>query len=321
LVDAYGFDSNLHTGSGGNNIAMQLVMGGLKLQPCDPTFVDARDGLLLADQTLYNGANQALIWSGFAKRGLGLNADDGAGHNDNALNVTDSFDVPNFFMRVLASDPDKNTVDFIPRTSFTITFWGAYIPATVAASDLLINGIQASSVVLTTSNEAVFSYAVSPVVAQGTQTLAMASNAVSRLSDTNALQQFDSCFLYDGVAITRTNMIPAGGSVLTPPIAGILFDFNEDFAPGSLNPSDLVLSEGFATSVTIVDADMAAFLVNGITTEGIFPIQIDPELHLAMVQRFDPGFWTDIPNQIDIPGLGNSMPLTRHQLRRVRITE
>ena len=73
-------------------VALQLVMDGLKLQPCSPTFLEARDAILLADQNNNAGANQCSIWRAFAKRGMGVDADDGKGHND--LNVSADFDVP-----------------------------------------------------------------------------------------------------------------------------------------------------------------------------------------------------------------------------------
>jgi extracellular elastinolytic metalloproteinase len=53
-------------------------MDGLKLQPCNPGFVDSRDGILFADQNVTGGANQCAIWRGFAKRGLGASADQGS---------------------------------------------------------------------------------------------------------------------------------------------------------------------------------------------------------------------------------------------------
>ncbi|WP_154222326.1 M36 family metallopeptidase [Marinicella rhabdoformis] len=92
LVDKYGFDADLYQGTGGNNMALQLVMDGLKLQGCNPGFIDGRDGILLADQQNNAGANQCEIWKGFAKRGLGVGADSG---NVNATgDETESFDIP-----------------------------------------------------------------------------------------------------------------------------------------------------------------------------------------------------------------------------------
>ncbi|HUR32072.1 MAG TPA: M36 family metallopeptidase [Saprospiraceae bacterium] len=76
--DAYGWDPDVYNGTGGNNIAMQLVMDGLKLQPCYPLgFIEARNAILQADQINNNGVNECLIWEVFARRGLGWNADGG----------------------------------------------------------------------------------------------------------------------------------------------------------------------------------------------------------------------------------------------------
>ena len=92
FVDKYGFDPDIKNGTGGNNIALQLVIDGLKLQPCNPGFVDGRDAILLADQINNNGANQALIWAAFSKRGLGASAKQG---NSNDLDDgTEAFDIP-----------------------------------------------------------------------------------------------------------------------------------------------------------------------------------------------------------------------------------
>jgi extracellular elastinolytic metalloproteinase len=77
LVDKYGFDADIYNGTGGNNKAIQLVIDGLKLQPCSPGFVDARNAILKADSINNGGANRAIIWKAFAKRGLGFSASQG----------------------------------------------------------------------------------------------------------------------------------------------------------------------------------------------------------------------------------------------------
>ncbi len=77
LIDVHGFDPDIYSGNGGNNIAMQLVIDGMKIQPCNPGFVDGRDAILQADQVNYNGANQCIIWEAFAGRGLGFSASQG----------------------------------------------------------------------------------------------------------------------------------------------------------------------------------------------------------------------------------------------------
>jgi len=91
LIDQYGFDEDVRTGTGGNNIAMTLVTEGLKLTPCGPGFVDGRDAILLADELLYAGANKCLIWEVFANRGLGYSASQG--DSDNRSDQVQAFDV------------------------------------------------------------------------------------------------------------------------------------------------------------------------------------------------------------------------------------
>jgi hypothetical protein len=92
FVDKYGFDANLYTGKAGNNKAMQLVIDGLKLQPCNPGFVDARDALLAADRANNAGANQQLIWTVFARRGLGFSAKQGL--STSRSDQVEAFDLP-----------------------------------------------------------------------------------------------------------------------------------------------------------------------------------------------------------------------------------
>lgn len=92
LIDEYGFDPNLIDGTGGNNLAMQLVMDGMKLQPCGPGFVTGRDAILQADINNNEGANQCSIWKAFAKRGLGYGANQGSANN--VQDGTESFDMP-----------------------------------------------------------------------------------------------------------------------------------------------------------------------------------------------------------------------------------
>lgn len=76
-INKYGYDDNKYTGTGGNNKLMRVVLDGIKLQPCSPTFVSGRDAILAADQALTGGADYCMIWEVFAARGLGKNASAG----------------------------------------------------------------------------------------------------------------------------------------------------------------------------------------------------------------------------------------------------
>ena len=96
LTEKYGFSADLYNGQAGNNVAMQLVMDGLKMQPANPSFLDARDAILTADMVRYNGVNQREIWTAFARRGMGYSAiDDTTGTlGSDSEQVQAAFDLP-----------------------------------------------------------------------------------------------------------------------------------------------------------------------------------------------------------------------------------
>ena len=79
--DKYGFDDNIYTGTKGNNKVLQLVIEALRIQPCNPSFVQARNAIIQADKNLTGGLNECIIWNAFARRGLGVNADSKSNNN------------------------------------------------------------------------------------------------------------------------------------------------------------------------------------------------------------------------------------------------
>jgi hypothetical protein len=58
----------------GGEIAARLVTDGMPLTAPDPSFLDARDGILAADVDRYHGEHFDLIWTAFAHRGAGASA-------------------------------------------------------------------------------------------------------------------------------------------------------------------------------------------------------------------------------------------------------
>lgn len=77
MAEKYGYDANIDNPNSGNARAVQLVMDGLKLQPCRPGFLDGRDAILAADVADYLGADTCLISAVFARRGMGYFAHQG----------------------------------------------------------------------------------------------------------------------------------------------------------------------------------------------------------------------------------------------------
>ncbi|KAK7045390.1 hypothetical protein VNI00_007641 [Paramarasmius palmivorus] len=77
LVEEHGFSFAARTHSEtseGNVVFLRLLVNALTLQPCNPTFTNARDAWIQADINLYEGTNRCLLWRTFASRGLGVDA-------------------------------------------------------------------------------------------------------------------------------------------------------------------------------------------------------------------------------------------------------
>ena len=124
MVAVYGHSYDLYGQTGGNNKTIRLVVEGMRLQACEPGFVDARDAILQADQMLYAGANQCIIWKAFARRGLGFSADQGS--SQTVGDETEAFDLP--------PGCSQNDVSFTASTTAicegqTVSFQSQVIPS------------------------------------------------------------------------------------------------------------------------------------------------------------------------------------------------
>ncbi|KAJ3096492.1 Fungalysin/Thermolysin Extracellular metalloproteinase 5 [Phlyctochytrium bullatum] len=110
MIKTAGFEADITktTSPAGNIRFAQLIVDGLKLQPCNPTFIQARDALLLADKTTNKSKFYCEIWRGavgesFAIRAgfnlieKGVTAAIGAGYSSmtQALSpVMDAYSIP-----------------------------------------------------------------------------------------------------------------------------------------------------------------------------------------------------------------------------------
>lgn len=92
-VSKYGYSSDVTSNTtNGSSRVLQLVTNALKLQICNPTFVDGRNAILAAELNTTQGVDRCMIWRAFAKRGLGLNAS--AGVKTNINDQVEDFSVP-----------------------------------------------------------------------------------------------------------------------------------------------------------------------------------------------------------------------------------
>ncbi|KAH9907302.1 extracellular metallo proteinase 1 [Xylariomycetidae sp. FL2044] len=93
LVDRYGKNDGPRpemvegVPADGKYLTLKLLVDAMA-QPCNPSFIQARDAIVDADTVLTGGANLCEIWKGFAKRGLGRDAAPSDG------NRVDDFTVP-----------------------------------------------------------------------------------------------------------------------------------------------------------------------------------------------------------------------------------
>ncbi|QDU31357.1 Calcium-dependent protease precursor [Anatilimnocola aggregata] len=106
LIQKHGFSADLLHGNAGNNLALQLVMDGLKVQGTNPSFLAGRDAILAADLALTGGQNQTEIWAAFARRGMGFSASDGG--SASATTVAEAFDVPGSISGTVFRDDDAS---------------------------------------------------------------------------------------------------------------------------------------------------------------------------------------------------------------------
>lgn len=111
----YGYSSNvLANKTSGSARVLQLVTDALKLQACNPTFIDGRNAILTAEMFTTKGEDRCMIWKTFAKRGLGLNALPG-----NKMNINDQkedFSIPKDCVDGNANIPiDKSLIAIYPN--------------------------------------------------------------------------------------------------------------------------------------------------------------------------------------------------------------
>jgi subtilisin-like proprotein convertase family protein len=84
--------------------ARELITNAMRLSPLDPSFLDERDAILLADQAVDGGANHDTIWQLFATRGMGFGA---RTTSPNATRATASFATPHLVEGVASAYDDS----------------------------------------------------------------------------------------------------------------------------------------------------------------------------------------------------------------------
>jgi len=94
FINQSGFEADIYkvNANSGNIKAHKIILQGLKLQACQPGFVDARNAILKADTLLYNASHACILWNVFARRGLGYSANQGS--NNRRDDGVSAFNLP-----------------------------------------------------------------------------------------------------------------------------------------------------------------------------------------------------------------------------------
>jgi extracellular elastinolytic metalloproteinase len=294
MSDKYGWDANWKNVNSGNGKAIRLVMDGMKMQPCSPGFLDARDAILAADRADFNGDNQCLIWDAFARRGMGYSAKQGL--NTSTADNVSSEDKNPYCIKALKIT--KSAPDFIKA--------GDQITYTIQ----VINhkGVAATSVVVTDEMAQFTSYvagSASRAVTQAGQNLSFAIGTMNH---------------NDTVTITY--------KVATDPTKKSIVQFSDDFERGDLNWDPISLRNttvfwdiqslyvrggtkayaiGYAQTAASGVVDQATQLLNPLTIRGTKPI-LNFFQRFNMEPRYDAGIlqitnnngttWDDLGDKI-----------------------
>jgi hypothetical protein len=176
---------------------------------------------------------------------------------------------------VTSTTPAIGSVVSTRPTNFTVNVSSPVNPAGLNAGDFKVNGIPADGHSYTPGTTTItFTYATSPVTAQGVQTMHIDTGAFTRASDGAPVLPFADTFRYDTVplqVISTNPPFPNGTFTLPAPFT---YDvtFNEPIDPASVQASDLLLfgiPGAAVTAVTVLPGNTTArFTLDGVTTEG-----------------------------------------------------
>jgi autotransporter-associated beta strand protein len=297
LIDKYGFDPNLYTGytptgpgSAGNKLALRLVMDGLKLQPANPSFIDARNAILSADVALTGGANQREIWTAFARRQLGFGASTA---NSGSGTVALATDLPPAMANpgVIAQSPvgvtntAPSTIDFTfsePMNESSFDGNLDIVSFTDPNNANILDQITGS----TWLNNVTLRVSFNTQTVQGQYTIVLGPNVLAA-DNGSALDQntngtagevvndrFAASFRYDAVPLQVSSTSPINSSAVSLPFTAIDLNLNEPYAPGSIGIDDLQLTSGLVTGFSLLDADTVRYTLHGVIDAPVLTINV-----------------------------------------------
>lgn len=290
LINKHGFDDDLSTGytgpgSAGNKLALRLVTDAMKIQPANPSFKDARDAILQADQVLTGGANKVQIWTAFARRGMGHSF---VSNSSTSTSVTPAYDLPQGLLNARVETMWPVGVSLTPIQAVELNFSKEMDPASFTLADDVLSftspaGADVKNLISTATwkngNQTLRLEFASDLATNGAYTLVIGSDVTDKELGEKLDQNGNgiagepgdnvtALFRYDALPGAVVSMTPADGTQATTPVTTIDLQFNEPFDPATLAASDLTLSRGTVVGATALNATTARFTVANLTSEG-----------------------------------------------------
>jgi Zn-dependent metalloprotease len=286
LIGKHGYDPDLSTGyapgggpaSAGNKLTMRLVIDAMKLQPANPSFIQARDAILAADLALTGGQNRREIWAAFARRGLGASA---ATANSSSTDVTEAFDMPavaDFLPGVVAQSPVSVTTTTPSSLTFTFsepmgvatfTYPSGIVSFTGPGGDLSaaltgftwLNNTNLRINFAAQTTPGLYTMVLDPFIS-ALDNGATLNHDFDNIGGEVPDDRYTAHFRFDPTPVTVTAISPANGA--TAPVSTTFIDvtFSEPFLASSLSPTDLNLSQGVATAAAQISPTQARFTVS-----------------------------------------------------------
>jgi len=214
IIQTDGINANMwnNAGAGGNSVAYKLVIEGMKLQPCQPGYIDARNGILQADQNLFGGVHVCSIWAAFAKRGMGFSASEGS--SNSATDQTPAFDLPPG--AAFTTQPSNTTTCVGSNASFTAVAAGATYQWQVSTTGC-------GGTFTNITNGGVYSNATTSTLNITSATLAMNGYAYRAVGTTTCGSSNSNCAVLTVVAAAVGGTVtPAATSVCSTPNSTVL---------------------------------------------------------------------------------------------------
>ena len=253
LTDKLGYDD-------GNRMILQLVTDGMKLSPPNPTFIEARDAIIQADEIDTGGDNRNELWLAFADRGMGFSAR--APSSDTTVGVVEAFDLPDDviispadgIMEISVTPPSRSAL-FASSSEpifVRVTDGGAVTNATITATvsgvgNLVFRNNGAAPDI--TANNSVYSALFNVPTNAGSVTMTLVIAAPGKETSTNIIE-------YTIIPLPSNDNF--ANSIKVPP-SGAVYVSNNKFATKETGEPD-------HAGVSTADASLWWTWSSGVTT-------------------------------------------------------